>query len=117
MPANITTSSSTPTLFNKESIKQSLIKNSGLDVDTAKAITDKITTQLDKDKKGKKNYTEEDIFQAASKIYNFDIVGKQGGNRAIRDGIDALNDVVNVDYKYENATNFHEGHALVQKEL
>jgi hypothetical protein len=99
MSDNITTSPSTPTLFNRESIKQSLIKKSGLEAEQAEQITKAITAKLPK---GKKCYTEEDIFKAASSIYSFDIGEDKGGNRAIRDGIDALDGVVNVDYKYED---------------
>lgn len=83
----------------KESIKSDLktaLEESGLLKDQADAIATKITANL----KGKKNYTEEDVFKAANSIYGFD----NGKNLGLRDGIDGLNNLYNVNYTTEAKT-------------
>ncbi len=100
MPDNITTSPSTPTLFNRESIKQSLIKNSDFKATDADNIAKAITAKLEKDNKGKKNYTEEDVFKAASSIYKFD----NGANHRLLNAIDLLDGEVNTNNGTSKAT-------------
>jgi hypothetical protein len=99
MTDNITTSSSTPTLFNRESIKQSLIKNSDFkataidkNLSEADKIVNAITAKLKKDSPSKQSYTEEDIFKAADSIYEF----KNGANIRLRNAIDLLDGEINI---------------------
>lgn len=99
MTDNITTSPSTPTLFNKESIKQSLIKNSNFNataidknLSEADKIVNAITEKLKKDNPSKKSYTEEDIFKAADSIYGF----KNGANYRLLNAIDLLDGETNI---------------------
>jgi hypothetical protein len=85
----------------KKSIKSELIEslkvNSKFNEEDAEKIAARITAKLPK---GKKDYTEEDVFKAASSIYEFD----NGKNLYVRDGIDGLNNLYNVNYTTEEKT-------------
>jgi hypothetical protein len=107
MPGNSSSINNTPPAppigsngQDKKSIKFSLVEslkeNSGFEPEAAEKIATKITANL----KGKKNYTEEDVFKAANSIYGFD----NGKNLGLRDGIDGLNNLYNVNYTTEEKT-------------
>jgi hypothetical protein len=85
----------------KKSIKSELIEslkvNSKFNEEDAEKIAARITAKLPK---GKKGYTEEDVFKAASSTYGLD----NGQNLRVRDGIDGINNLYNVTYTTEEKT-------------